>query len=221
MNMPPIRAADVIARHDTLLASVGWPHRDGSAEPVDINDVWHWIHTNHHHNSSLWAEEDLARRTRVADAEIAANKRAIDGHNQARNDATERIDELLLVALGLVDAASASSDAPLSRVPPGARLNSETAGSMVDRLSILALKVHAMRAQTQRDDVDGAHRAASAVKLERLQEQRRDLGACLDALLADALAGRAWFKVYRQFKMYNDPRFNPALVNERRGVSPG
>jgi hypothetical protein len=29
------------------------------------------------------------------------------------------------------------------------------------------------------------------------------------------MAGRAYFKVYRQFKMYNDPRFNPALVAER------
>jgi hypothetical protein len=54
------------------------------------------------------------------------------------------------------------------------------------------------------------------VKLDRLQQQRSDLGACLDALLADAKAGRAYFKVYRQFKMYNDPRFNPALVAENK-----
>ena len=56
--------------------------------------------------------------------------------------------------------------------------------------------------------------SASRVKLERLQQQRMDLGNCLDALMADAMAGRAYFKVYRQFKMYNDPRFNPALVAE-------
>ena len=46
-------------------------------------------------------------------------------------------------------------------------------------------------------------------------QQRADLGSCLDALLADAQAGRAYFKVYRQFKMYNDPRFNPELVKEQ------
>ena len=40
--------------------------------------------------------------------------------------------------------------------------------------------------------------------------------AALDALLADARAGRATFKVYRQFKMYNDARFNPALSGQGR-----
>ncbi len=171
--------------------------------------------TNHLCNSRLWAEEDLARRTQVAAEEIALNKRRIDGFNQARNDATERVDEWLLTALGLVDEASARTDAPLSRVPAGARLNSETAGSMIDRLSILALKIDAMGKQAGRGDVDDAHREASAVKLERLLAQRDDLAGCLDALLEDARAGRAYFKVYRQFKMYNDARFNPALVAER------
>ena len=205
-------AADVIALHDALLSTPGWP-----ADPPAPRDdgLWLWIQTNHRFNCRLWAEEDLARRTTVADAEIAANKRAIDGFNQARNDATERVDELLLVALGLVDPASARTDAPVSTVPASARLNSETAGSMIDRMSILALKVHAMRAQTERRDVDAAHREASTGKLDRLLQQRADLGGCLDALLADAQAGRAYFKVYRQFKMYNDPRFNPALVAER------
>ena len=159
-----LQAAAVMATHDRLLAWPGWPQ----TQPAALDEgVWHWLQANHRNNSLLWAEEDLARRTTVADAEIAANKRAIDGYNQARNDATERVDELLLIALGLVDAASARTDAP--------------------------------------------------VKLQRLQQQRQDLGACLDELLADAAAGRAYFKVYRQFKMYNDPRFNPALVKERQG----
>ena len=210
--MSPLpNAADVIALHDRLLATAGWP----ADEPAPRDEaLWRWVQTNHRFNCRLWAEEDLARRTTVADAEIAANKRAIDGFNQARNDATERVDELLLTALGLVDPASARTDAPVSTVPAGARLNSETAGSIIDRMAIMALKVHAMRQQTERSDVDAAHVEASRVKLARLQQQRTDLGACLDALLADAQAGRAYFKVYRQFKMYNDPRFNPALVAE-------
>ena len=214
MTAPLINAADVIATHDRLLAGAGWPTR----EPAPVHDapVWTWVQANHRFNSLLWAEEDLARRQTVPDAEIAANKRAIDRYNQARNDAAERVDAWLLVALGLVDEASARTDAPVSTVPANARLNSETAGSIVDRMSIMALKVHAMRLQTERTDVDETQRAASVVKLERLRQQRHDLGSCLDALLADAQAGRAYFKVYRQFKMYNDPRMNPALVAERQ-----
>ena len=174
-----------------------------------------WITTNHRYNSLLWAEEDLARRTQVSDSEIAANKRAIDRYNQARNDATERVDEILLVQLGLVDQASARTDSPVSREPVGARLNSETAGSMIDRLSILALKLRAMREQAARADVDEAHRALSRQRLAQLERQRGDLAACLDTLLREAMAGRACFKVYRQFKMYNDPRFNPVLQAEQ------
>ncbi len=218
----PLAAADLTLLHDRLLASPGWPQQEpavgaGSGSgPGFEGELWRWVRTNHRYNCLLWAEEDLARRTQVADSEIAANKRAIDGYNQARNDATERVDELLLLALGVVDAQSAKSDAPLARVPAGARLSSETAGSMADRLSILALKLKAMHEQTQRQDVDEPHREASRLKWQRLAQQRSDLAGCLDALLADTAAGRAYFKVYRQFKMYNDPAFNPELVKERR-----
>lgn len=218
MSAQPVLSHDVIALHDRLLAAPGWP-QEAPAAPAGA--LWTWVQANHRNNCLLWAEEDLARRTTVADAEIAANKRAIDGYNQARNDATERVDELLLIALGLVDAASARTDSPVSTVPPGARLNSETAGSMIDRLSIMALKVHAMRAQTLRTDVDAGHLASSRAKLERLQQQRADLAGCLDALVAEARAGHAYFKVYRQFKMYNDARFNPALVAEGAARLPG
>jgi len=213
MNPALPTAAEIVRLHDACLAASGWPARD----PAEVDGaLMPWVLVNHRNNSLLWAEEDLARRTTVSDAEIAANKRAIDRYNQARNDATERVDEILLTTLGLVDAASARTDAPRSIVPDGARLNSETAGSMIDRLSILALKVHAMQAQTLRRDVDAAHLKDSRARLARLQQQRADLGGCLDALMADACAGRAYFKVYRQFKMYNDPAFNPALVAEAR-----
>lgn len=201
-------SAEIIGAHDAALAT--------APAAADASDLRGWIAVNHFHNRSLWAQEDLARRTQAPDAEIVANKRAIDRHNQARNDAIERIDEFLLSALGLVDPATLASALPRSTVAAGARLNSETAGSMLDRISILGLKIAAMREQTQRTDVDEAHRLACAERLQRLVQQRDDLGACYDELLADSRAGRAYFKVYRQFKMYNDPRLNPALVAEAK-----
>jgi Protein of unknown function (DUF4254) len=202
-----------IGFHTHCFEADNWPK---TMITVEEGNVWHWIAQNHRNNCLLWDEEDLARRTKASDAEITANKRAIDRYNQARNDATERVDEYLLLDLGLIDPATIGTDQPKNKVATGARLNSETAGSMIDRMSIMALKIRAMTAQTLRTDVDQAHRESSKVKLARLEEQRRDLADCLDQLLADSRAGLAYFKVYRQFKMYNDPRFNPVLVAEAK-----
>lgn len=190
------KAKDIAAFHDHALAAPGQPSRFDAA-------VWEAIEANHWHNCSLWRQEDLARRRDVPDADIAANKRAIDSHNQKRNDAIERIDEMLLTSL------------ERARKRPEAKQHSETAGAMIDRLSILSLKIKAMREQTERKDVEREHIEACTQKLGRLHEQRADLAACLDRLLAEAAQGKAYFKVYRQFKMYNDPKLNPAIYQAK------
>jgi hypothetical protein len=193
------RSAEITEFHDRWLARSDW----GGTSEEQAQGAWLHIEVNHRCNCMLWKEEDQARRRDVPDAAIAANKRAIDTHNQKRNDAIERIDEFLLGELATVERRA------------DARLHSETAGSMTDRLSILALKVFHMRAQTGRTDAGPEHIETSRIRLARLIEQRTDLAACLDALLGDCAAGRAWFKVYRQFKMYNDPAFNPYLYGPK------
>jgi hypothetical protein len=210
-----VSGASVIEFHDSMLRASDWPR---VFPIIPEESVWHWIAQNHRNNCLLWDEEDLARRTLASDAEITANKRAIDRYNQARNDATERVDEYLLLSLALIDPETVGSDHPKNRVSSSARLNSETAGSMIDRMSIMSLKVRAMTVQTTRTDVDQAHRDGAIAKRARLDEQRNDLAASLDRLLVDCRSGAAYFKVYRQFKMYNDPRFNPVLVAERRAM---
>ena len=197
MNTPA--PAEIVAFHERCNADAGWRH---AAPALEDHGVWRHIEANHRYNSLLWAEEDLARRKDVPDSAIAANKRAIDGFNQKRNDAIERIDECILAGLAGV--------APVE----GARLNSETAGSMIDRLSILSLKIKAMGAQVARTDADAGHIELCRGKHARLIEQRADLASCLGALLADCRAGRAYYKVYRQFKMYNDPTLNPYLYGK-------
>lgn len=195
-----LKSAEVIAFHDDCLAAPGAPSRFDAG-------LWQAIEINHWHNCMLWEQEDLARRRNVPDSDIASNKRAIDSHNQKRNDAIERIDDFLLQQLEKVVR------------KPQARQNSETAGAMIDRLSILSLKIHHMRLQTERSDVERAHIEACQMKLARLMEQRNDLAGCLDRLLGECARGESYFKVYRQFKMYNDPALNPALYNEAKRSS--
>ena len=165
----------------------------------DADPLWAAIKDNHFYNVSLWDEEDLARRVDVADAEIAQNKRRIDGFNQKRNDAIERIDEICLVVLEQVT------------LKEDAWLNSETLGSIIDRLSIVSLKIFHMNIQATRNDVDQTHRDQSAEKCKCLVQQRDDLGSCFDVLLEAFTQGEAYYKIYRQFKMYNDPTMNPYL----------
>ncbi len=187
--------------HDDRARIDGW----GKTMPPACTDgVWHWIEVNHRCNCLLWDEEDQARRTDVDDSAIAANKRAIDGYNQRRNDAVEKIDEALLARLEGVTLA------------PDAWHNSETAGSIIDRLSILALKHHHMGREAGRTSADDAHRATCREKQARLALQRDDLARCLDLLLTRAAAGNAFWRIYRQFKMYNDPMLNRYLYAGKR-----
>lgn len=212
-----ISAKTITRRHDFLLEDSHWPDH---AALVTHDQIGYWIDVNHRCNTQLWAQEDLARRTRVPDAEIVANKRAIDRYNQQRNDAIEKLDELLLLALGWLRPTEAVGAALQVTLPHGARLNSETIGGMIDRLSILALKIKAV-GQLVHDTVAASDvHHAHALKLQRLLEQRVDLSFCLEALWTDSVAGRACFKVYRQFKLYNDPKTSPALMAEsNRGCS--
>jgi hypothetical protein len=83
----------------------------------------------------------------------------------------------------------------------------ETVGWLADKLSIMELKIYHMREQTERADASEEFRRQCSEKLSVLQMQRDDLAAELGTLLRDIASGRVVPKVYRQFKMYNDPTY--------------
>lgn len=200
MHVHELKLAELAAAFDRCITF--W-HSDpadysevrGELHPIALELAWR--------NYCLWHEEDKARRTDVDDSMIARVKRSIDRFNQQRNDLIERLDEMIICWL--------ETQRSFGEELPS---NSETPGSMVDRISILSLKVHHMHEDALRDDIDQEHRDRSLQKLAILREQRADLEQALQRLLDDCLAGSRRMKLYRQFKMYNDPALNPELYRQ-------
>ena len=172
--------------------------QDDSSESADFPSL---VSTQHQVNFELWHQEDLARDPDVSDSKIAGVKHAIDVLNQRRNDLIEQLDQFLVNVLSRENVNTTDQT----------ELNSETPGSMIDRLSINALKIYHMNEEIQREDTAESHRKKCFGKLSVLQEQREDLRQCLDKLLVDLSIGKKRLKVYQQMKMYNDESLNPVL----------
>ena len=187
----------IAALQDRLTAL--W-HQSPGAPAGDADAFLDAVARQHRANFDLWHIEDEARAPGASDAEIAAVKRRIDSTNQLRNDLAEALDRALLDMLtprGLPNAA--------------APLHSESPGLIIDRLSILALKIFHTREEAERPHAPPGHAERNHQRLAILLEQRSDLAACLDDLWQQTLAGQRRFKLYRQLKMYNDPALNPAI----------
>ena len=153
-------------------------------------------------NFLLWHEEDIARSRDVTAERIAEVKRAIDGYNQKRNDYIEKIDDWITEEL--------AAAAFFRRRTPAQ--NTETAGSAIDRLSILTLRIYHLEEQRDRADATAEHRQNVTAKLAIALAQFDDLSRSAQELLDDLFAGRKRHKTYRQLKMYNDPTMNPYLL---------
>ena len=194
-----LSANAIVSLHDTLTRA--WHTVPEAGEPLPgVADWLQRVARQHRANFDLWHIEDEARLPNASDATLAAVKRRIDRTNQLRNDLAEDLDRALLESLQ-----------PQRLPAPLAPLHSESPGLMIDRLSILALKVFHTREEAERHDAPGGHAHRNRDRLAILEEQRADLAACLDALWREVLAGTRRFKLYRQLKMYNDPQLNPAI----------
>jgi hypothetical protein len=179
------------------------PYGDPQAAFQNAGDPLAIICQQHQFNYLLWHEEDIARSVDVSDAQIAQVKRNIDKYNQARNDWIEKVDDWITADL------SRQNIEPL----PQAKLNTETPGSAIDRLSIMSLRIYHLEEQLERTDIDQAHIDKVSHRLAVCRLQFADLSNSLQELLADIYAGQKRHKTYRQMKMYNDPSLNPYLYN--------
>ena len=151
--------------------------------PAKAGEPWTAIERNHRMNFDLWHAEDVARRDDLGAESVRDAKRTIDRCNQARNDAIEQFDVWLL------------GQFPVA--PENIPLHSETPGMIVDRLSIMALKIFHMKIEAARVTAPAEHRQKCAQKCSLLVEQHDDLKNCLAELLAELQAGTRACKLSR------------------------
>ncbi len=95
----------------------------------------------------------------------------------------------------------------------------ETVGSLVDKISIMGLKIFHMDEQCRRADVTRDHISQCTERVRILRLQSNDLCRELDVLVNDLAKGKTRLKVYRQFKMYNDAKYSmPARAPGRNDI---
>ncbi|MFN4086334.1 MAG: DUF4254 domain-containing protein [Spirosomataceae bacterium] len=150
-----------------------------------------------------WHLEDIIRSPDILPENLVQIKRRIDASNQERTDVVEQIDEWIYQKFQSIPA------------QPQAKLNSETPAWLLDRMSILQLKIYHFEEQTQRLDISEQHLHSVQHKLAILREQENDLAFAFDDLMEDLSCGRKIMKLYKQMKMYNDPNLNPVLYGKK------
>jgi hypothetical protein len=171
--------------------------------PYRISTIEHLLYLKCWIDTVQWHMEDVVRNPDISPVDGLQWKRRIDASNQERTDVVEYIDSYFLEEY--------KSISPKET----AKINSESPAWVVDRLSILALKIYHMQEETTRTGASEEHKKTCTDKLNILLTQRTDLSASLDELITDIENGDKYMKVYKQMKMYNDPSLNPVLYNPK------
>lgn len=163
----------------------------------------HLLYAKNWIDTVQWHLEDIIRLPEINPVEALQIKRRIDKSNQDRTDMVEQLDDYFLEQFKSVTPKAS------------AKINSETPAWLLDRMSILLLKIYHMKEQTERKDASAEHIARCKAKLDILSEQRADMQLAFDQLMEDIKSGDRKMKVYRQMKMYNDASLNPMLYQKK------
>ena len=188
------QSVDDYHKHDDINQPIQNPYPDASLSHLLYKK--NWIDT------VQWHYEDIIRDPNINPEKGMEIKRKIDKSNQDRTEMVEYIDSYFLNKF--------SEIVPKEQ----ASINSESPAWVLDRLSILVLKIYHMDEEYKRDGAGEEHKDSCKKKLDILLEQRKDLAGAIDDLLTDISTGDKKMKVYKQMKMYNDESLNPILYKK-------
>jgi Protein of unknown function (DUF4254) len=171
--------------------------------PYPRNTVEHLLYKKTWIDSVQWHLEDMIRDPQINPEEALQIKRRIDAYNQHRTDTVEYIDDYFFNQYRHV------------LCMENARINTESLGWALDRLSILCLKEYHINIELARIDCSLSHRQNCQQRKNIINAQREDLLLSINGLVEDIEQGRIALKTYKQLKMYNDEAFNPVLYKKK------
>ncbi len=143
-------------------------------------------------NKELWELEDSARMSNLGSRHVAQVKKAIDQRNQDRNDIIKKVDIKIYCQMKIV---------PLNKK----LYYSESPGMVIDRLTILHIKLSKIRDLIQlikEKDLKKEYREKEKI----VNNQFNNLCGFLDLYFIKLEKKKVYFEIQQPVKIYNDDR---------------
>lgn len=143
-------------------------------------------------NKKIWDLEDAARLSELGNAYVANAKKNIDIYNQQRNDLIRDLDTLLLKLLNVSKGTKES-------------FYSESPGMIMDRLSIIFIKLSVVKKMILVIEEDGL-KLEYQEKENILKGQIQSIGDFFDLYIERLFKKDVFFEIQQAMKIYNDVR---------------
>ena len=181
-------------------------NNNGSKRISDVETLEDLIISCIEVNQTLWRLEDQARMKNLGFKSIVLTKAKINKNNQKRNDLIKKMDFAISKALN-----NRPADAK-------GRFCAESPGMIIDRLSILFIKLSVLKKINSLIKEEGIKREYLE-KEKTVSNQISDLGEFLDLYFLKIRKGEIFFKIQQPIKIYNDKRIKKYIKVLNRNLN--
>jgi hypothetical protein len=158
------------------------------AKQIYFRNLWQWKK-----EEEIRLECQSQKAEYLIHDEVYLIKKEIDISNKKRNELISRFDQLCAIQLNIAERDDYTD----------LFLNSETPGQMIDRFSILLLKIYFNELSIKTTDIDSDMKCNALNNLKILKNQLKYLSICYDRFMGHLINGKAYMCHYKQIKLYN------------------